>query len=133
MAESFATWFSRALEDVRDPVTSAPLKPAQIGERLGFSREKVNTWLNGTRAPGTVEDVVAVAKLLRVSQADVLEAIGYDVHPDGLAEDERQMLLAYRRLRPDPRMQETALAVVRALPLAPRQQDGTSRRRRQAV
>lgn len=133
MAESFADWFSRALEDVRDPVTRMPLKPAQIGERLGFSREKVNTWLNGTRAPGTVEDVVAVAKLTGRTQADVLEAIGYEVHSDGLTDDERQMLLAYRRLHSDPRMQETALAVVRALPLAPRREGGTSQRRRTAV
>lgn len=113
MTRDFAAWFNRALLEVPDPVTGLPFTNPQIAERVGCSAEKIKTWRQGRTVPGTVEDVAAIAKLLHVSQADVLAAMGYDVHVDALVEDERQVLMLFRRLPPG--LRDAVPRLIRAL------------------
>lgn len=115
MPRNFAEWLNRALAEAPDPVTNLPFTNPQIAQRIGCSPEKIKSWRRrkDPRLPGTLQDVAAIAKLTGHSQADVLEAMGYDVHADGLTEEERQVLAAFRRLSPN--LREAAPRLIRAL------------------
>jgi hypothetical protein len=75
----------------------------------------------------------AVVRLGLMTGIEAVQAIGYEIEAPSLRDDERDLLAAYRRLRDDPHMQATALAVVRAMPAGRHPGAGTSPRRRQAV
>lgn len=123
-------------EQTMDPTTGvsytqrriAELVTAMTGEMV--SRSKVASIEAGKVATPEASYTNAVCKILDISGLEAVQAIGFEVDAPALTEMEREFLAGLRRLRGDPRMQDAALAVVRALPLGPLRELDTPRRRR---
>jgi hypothetical protein len=123
-------------EQTIDPTTGRAYTQQRLADVLSemigqpVSRSRVAAVEAGDVATPDVAYVNALVRVLPITGLEAAQAIGYDVEAQALREDERELLAAFRRLRADPRMQETALAVVRALPVGPLREPNTPRRRR---
>lgn len=117
---SFATLFRDARLQTEDPTTGKSYSQARVGDLLGVSDSLVSQWESGDRTP-SVDMVNAIPKVLPLTVTAICRSLGYEVEEamPHLMEDERELLAAYRRLRGSPILQETALRVVRAMPVPP--------------
>jgi transcriptional regulator with XRE-family HTH domain len=131
-SNSFGPWLRTARLGSADPTTGAPYTQERLGELMHISSSKVAAWERGDIKSIAPDDAHLLSRILNRSEKEILEAIGYDVGSEGLTEDEKALLAAYRRLRVSPILQETALKVIQVMPATNAPQRGSSRRRQGA-
>lgn len=109
---SFASTLKGARDRTVDPTTGRPYTQIRVGELVGFSDSQISKWEHGEGVPSP-EIVNLLARYLDITVTEFVTALGFDLEPSALTEDERDLLAAYRRL---PRNQQPGVRrAIRAL------------------
>lgn len=111
--KSFGTLLRELRESTPDPTTGRPYTQKRVEELLGFSDAALSNYENGKARP-QVEQVNALAKLYRTPVLRLVEALGFEVEPMALTEDEREWLAVYRRIAPP--LRPGAMRLAQTLP-----------------
>lgn len=113
-ANRFGQFLKEARESTIDPATGRRFTQKRLADLIGVSSSKVAAWERADILFASPQDVAALTRVLPVSEAQLVEAMGYEVGPATLRPSERELLAHFQRLSPG--LQEAALRVVRALP-----------------